>query len=74
MTKDKDFSLMRQVPEPTITQRVLGNLMAPIGMVRVAMQLLMLPFENNVVKKYPGEDRSRVVKVSQDISVTKMKV
>ena len=50
MTKDKDFSLMRQVPDPTFTQRVLGNLFAPIGMIRVALQLLMLPFERNVVK------------------------
>lgn len=60
---------MRHVAEPTLTQKVLGNLLAPIGMLRVATQLLFLPFEKNVVKKEPGVDRSRIVRVTDDISV-----
>jgi hypothetical protein len=47
--------------------------MAPIGMVRVAMQLLLLPFENNCVKADPIEDRSRILRVSDDIDLTLLK-
>ena len=43
MTNKKDMLALGNNAEPTIAQKVMGNLLAPIGMLRVAWQLLLLP-------------------------------
>ena len=53
--------------------RVLGELLAPIGMLRVVFQLLTLPFEKNCVKSDPVEDRSRIVRVSNPVDLLAFK-
>lgn len=44
MTNKKDMLALGNNATPTMAQRLMMNLLAPVGMIRVAFQLLTLPF------------------------------
>ena len=73
MSNDGDMSSLRRVATPTLAQRTLAQIFAPIGAIRVAIQLLVYPFEKNCLKSPPGQDRSRVIRISNDILVQDLK-
>jgi hypothetical protein len=62
MTNKKDMLALGKNSEPTLLQNTMAQLLAPIGMIRVAIQILFLPFEKSCFKDLSGEDKSRVVR------------
>ena len=73
LTNEPNLGIIGKQYKPNIFQRIAAELMAPIGMLKVIVQLLLLPFEKNVVKQDPGDDRSRLVRISDDINVADLK-
>lgn len=50
MTNQPNYGVIGKQYKPNLFERIAMEMMAPIGMLKVMLQLLFLPFEKNVVK------------------------
>ena len=72
MTKDRDFTQFKRVGELSVKQKIFSYAMAPIGLLRVILQILTMPFEKNCIKSY--QSGKKIVRISDDVSIPKLRL
>ena len=73
LTNEPNWKVIGKQYKPSILEKLAGELLAPLGMLKVMLQVLTLPFENNIVKSDPITDKDRLLRVSDDINVEHFK-